>query len=70
MDGSSIVIDFLAGLFGFAIFVYGKRASRLPHLVAGVLLMVYPYVIDDPRIAAAVGLGIVATLAVVVRMGA
>lgn len=70
MDGTSLVVAFLAGLFGFAIFVYGKRASRLPHLIAGVLLMAYPYLIDDPRISAGIGIGIVALLALAVRMGA
>jgi len=28
---------------GFVLFVYGKKQSRWPQLVAGLLLMVYPY---------------------------
>ena len=28
---------------GFVLFVYGKKQERMPQLVAGLVLMVYPY---------------------------
>lgn len=32
---------------GFALFVYGKKQVRVPQLVAGVLLMGFPYFVAD-----------------------
>lgn len=37
----------LAGVFGVAYFVYGKRQTKLVPLVAGILLCIYPYFIDS-----------------------
>jgi hypothetical protein len=31
------------GSAGMGLFVYGKKQRRVPHLAAGILLMVYPY---------------------------
>ena len=33
----------LVGSVGMGLFVYGKKQRRGSHLVAGILLMVYPY---------------------------
>ena len=41
---------------GFGLFVYGKKASRWPQLVAGLVLMVYPYFTES--VAALVGVGV------------
>jgi hypothetical protein len=32
---------------GFGLFIYGKKQVRIPHLVAGVGLMVYPYFVTN-----------------------
>jgi hypothetical protein len=46
-SGESLVIGMFAGVFGVAYFVYGKRTGKLAWLTAGVLLCVYPYVIES-----------------------
>ena len=36
----------IAGVFGMAYFVYGKRQAKFAPMICGVLLCVYPYFID------------------------
>jgi hypothetical protein len=43
LDASWLFLSLIPGGIGFVLFVYGKKEQRLPHLVAGILLMVYPY---------------------------
>lgn len=42
-DPGSLFLSFIAGLIGLGLFIYGKKQQRPPHLVAGILFMVYPY---------------------------
>ena len=37
----------IAGVFGMAYFVYGKRQAKFVPMICGVLLCVYPYFIDS-----------------------
>ena len=37
----------IAGVFGMAYFVYGKRQSKFAPMICGVALCVYPYFIDS-----------------------
>jgi hypothetical protein len=44
---NELLIGFVAGVFGVAYFVYGKKQAKFTPMVAGVLLCVYPYFIDS-----------------------
>ena len=46
-SGSTLLIGMLAGVFGAAYFVYGKRQAKIVPLVSGVLLCVYPYFFES-----------------------
>ncbi len=46
-SGSVLLIGMLAGVFGVAYFVYGKRQAKLTPMIAGVLLCVYPYFFES-----------------------
>ena len=46
-SGATLLIGMLAGVFGAAYFVYGKRQAKLVPLIAGVLLCIYPYFIES-----------------------
>ncbi len=54
---------------GLVLFVYGKKQSRMPQLVAGVVLMVYP--ILTPTVLSLVGVGVLVCVAlwVAIRAG-
>jgi len=54
---------------GLVLFVYGKKRGRGPHLVAGLLLMVYPYFATTLMMLVTVGVGLVAALWLTVRAG-
>jgi hypothetical protein len=61
-DPTFLFFDFIIGGVGLVLFIYGKKQQRLPQLVAGLLLMVYPYFVSTvPAIlgvAAVIGVGL------------
>jgi hypothetical protein len=44
---NSLLAGLIAGVFGMAYFVYGKRQTKLVPMVAGIVLCIYPYFIDS-----------------------
>lgn len=42
LDPAWLFLSLIPGGIGFVLFVYGKKQQRLPQLVGGLLLMVYP----------------------------
>jgi hypothetical protein len=44
IDPSWIMLQLVVGGAGFILFTYGRRQERMPHLLAGLLLMVLPFV--------------------------
>jgi hypothetical protein len=54
-DPTWLFVSLIPGGVGFVLFVYGKKQQRWPHLVAGLLLMVYPYL--TPSLGWLVGTG-------------
>ena len=42
-DPWSILLSFAAGSVGLVLFLYGRKHVRMPHLIGGLLFMVYPY---------------------------
>lgn len=45
MDPTAVMLSILFGSIGLGLFVYGKKQGKLVHLIAGLLLMVVPYVV-------------------------
>jgi hypothetical protein len=43
IDPAWLFLSLIPSGVGFVLFVYGKKQGRMPQLVAGLLLMVYPY---------------------------
>ena len=67
---SSIVAGFLVSTVGFSLFLYGKKQTRLPQLVAGVLMMLLPFVLQDALWMSLVGAASIAGVWAAVRVGA
>jgi hypothetical protein len=42
-DPTWLFISLIPSSVGFGLFIYGKKQSRLPQLLAGIALMVYPF---------------------------
>lgn len=51
------------------LFVYGKRQERMPQLVVGALLMVYPYFVGDVTWMLSIGGVLLGALTVALRSG-
>jgi hypothetical protein len=64
-----LFLSLIPSSIGFVLFVYGKKQERWPQLVAGLLLMVYPYFTDSIAALVGVGIAIVAGLWLAVRGG-
>lgn len=43
LDPAWLMLSLIPGGAGFVLFVYGKKQQRWPQLVAGLVMMVYPY---------------------------
>jgi len=69
LDPTWLFLSLIPGGVGFVFFVYGKKQSRWPQLVAGLLLMVYPYFATTTSSLVATGLIIGAALWWTVRLG-
>jgi hypothetical protein len=44
---SSLFIGVVAGAIGMGHFIYGKRQSKIVPMVAGTLLCIYPYFVEN-----------------------
>ena len=69
LDPTVLFLSLIPGGIGFVLFVYGKKQGRWPHLVAGLLLMAYPYFTPDITSMIAVGAAVGAGLWLALRQG-
>lgn len=46
-DTSTLMLSLLFGAIGMGLFMFGKNSGRMPHLAAGLALMVCPYFIPN-----------------------
>jgi hypothetical protein len=64
-----LFVGFVFSTFGYALFRWGKKRGRMPQLVAGILLMVAPYLCPSLVLMIVVCGGIGATLYLATRLG-
>ena len=69
LDPGTLVAGLLVSGAGFVLFRYGKTEVRVPHLVAGVAMMVAPFFTHGALATLAVGGGLGAALWLGVRTG-
>jgi hypothetical protein len=69
LDPTWLFLSLVPSGIGFILFTYGRKQDRWPHVVAGVLFLVYPYV--TPTTTGLVGIGLLlgAGLWLAVRAG-
>ncbi len=44
---TELFASFLVSSIGLVAFIYGKRQGRIPQMVVGLLLLVYPYFVSN-----------------------
>lgn len=68
-DSNSLLVSLLLGAAGFVSFSYGKKQGRLPQMVAGVALMIFPYFVSNVPLMLGIGVGLLALLGLAVWLG-
>lgn len=63
------ILSLAVSAVGLGIFLYGKKAIRIPQVVAGIALMVAPYVATEPIAMLAATAGVLGALWLALRMG-
>ena len=69
MEPNALILSLLFGVLGSAIFIYGKKQSRIPHMVTGVLLCIYPYFFSNLYLLTGVGIFLCLALVGAVKLG-
>jgi hypothetical protein len=65
----NLAVSIFLGLIGAALLLYGRKEIRVPHIVAGVILIVFPYFVGIWWLAVLIGVVVIAGLSVVARLG-
>jgi len=65
----SLIVGLIASSVGLAFFLYGKKQTRPPQLVAGIILMALPVVLPDALWSSVCAAAIVGGLWLAVRAG-
>ena len=47
LDAGSLLSSMLVSSVGFVLLVYGRKMGRPPHIVAGAILLVFPYFVAN-----------------------
>ena len=64
-----IFASLIVSSIGFILLNYGRKFARVPQVVVGVLMLVYPYFVPGVLANVLVAVGLLAVLGVVVRLG-
>ena len=62
LSAPNLLAGLLFGSIGFVGFIYGKRTSRLKPMMIGLLLMAYPYFVENTLGLCGIGLAGTAAL--------
>jgi hypothetical protein len=69
LDLSTLVVGIFISLIGAALLLYGRKQVRVPHIVAGLILIVFPYFVGIWWLAIVIAVVILAALAIISRLG-
>ncbi len=69
MDPNGLLASLFIGSIGLVIFLYGKKQGRIPHLVIGLVLLVYGYFLSSVAWMLVIAVLLLALLWLVVRLG-
>ena len=57
---TTLIYSVIFGSIGFGLFIYGKKQQRMVPLIAGVGLIVLPYLLSNPYVLVSAGVVLVA----------
>jgi hypothetical protein len=47
LDAGNLIAGFVVSGVGFVFFSYGRKMSRMPHVITGLVLMIFPYFVPN-----------------------
>ncbi|HLY73194.1 MAG TPA: hypothetical protein VKU80_03675 [Planctomycetota bacterium] len=59
LSAGSLFLSLAIGAVGAGFFIYGKKQRRIPQLVGGIVLSVYPYFVPNLWVMAGIAAGVV-----------
>jgi hypothetical protein len=68
-EPGDLLASLLISSIGYVLFSYGRKQSRFPHILCGIILLVYPYFIGDLLWMLVVGAVLLALLWLAVHLG-
>ncbi len=68
-DPNYLLASLVVSGAGFVALMYGKKQTRVPHMVAGLVLVIFPYFLSNPLVVLGVGAAFLALLWLAVRFG-
>ncbi len=69
LDPAWLLVSLVISGVGLGLFLYGKKQARIPHLVVGIVLMVYTYAVSSVFWMVMIGLLLLGALWLFVRLG-
>jgi hypothetical protein len=69
MNAGMLFSALIVGSIGLGIFMYGRRQHRIPHLAAGIGLMVFPYALTSTLWILVISAGIIVALYLATWLG-
>lgn len=64
----NLALDIFFSAVGSAYLLYGKKQYDVPFLVAGFVLLIYPYFVSSAAVVALIGVGVAASPFVMARL--
>jgi hypothetical protein len=68
-DATSFLLSLFISSVGFVLLAYGRKMSRPPHLVSGLILLVFPYFVPSPATMSAIAIAVIGAFWVAVKWG-
>ena len=69
LEADSLIASLIISSIGFVVFAYGKKLTRLPQVLVGLLLMVFPYFVPNVLLMSGIAAVLLVGLWVSVRLG-
>jgi hypothetical protein len=69
LDPGWIVASLIVSSVGFILLNYGRKFARVPQIVVGLAMLIYPYFVPGVLVNVLVAVGLLAVLWVAVRLG-
>ena len=69
LETSSLIASLIVSSVGFVVLGYGKRQQRVPQVVVGLALLVFPYFVPSVPMMAGIAAALLAGLWLAIRFG-